>query len=387
MDHSAWPRQVLSPDVSATIVKECNLSSPQIIREDVNQIVDELASKLDALAGTTFLITGASGFLCSYLVEVALAWNDRKRGMPCRVIALDNMLTGVASRLASYSGRADITFLNHDISRPLMTDECPAWIVHGASIASPIVYRKFPLETLDANVNGTRYLLELALKRQSRGMLVMSTSEIYGDPPGAMIPTPETYRGNVSCFGPRACYDESKRISETLAYIYFTQHQVPVKMIRPFNFYGPGLRLNDQRVIPDLMNTVLNRDPIVLFSDGKPTRAFCYIADAIKAMLLILFSDHVGTAFNVGNDMEEISMRDLAMRMSAVGAKLMGGAPVPVEFKVSADVEYMTDNPNRRCADLTKLRTAFPDWAPRVSLEEGLERTLISYLQMGLGKP
>ena len=204
------------------------MSLPQIIAEDVNRIVDDLGPELNALAGTTFLITGANGFLCSYLVDVALAWNDRKKGAPCKVIALDNMLTGLPARLAHHRGRSDIEFLKHDISKPLTLDGPADWIVHGASIASPIVYRKYPLETLDANVNGTRYLLDIALEKKARGILIMSTSEIYGDPSPDMIPTPETYRGNVQCFGPRACYDESKRVSETLAYIYFTQHQVPV---------------------------------------------------------------------------------------------------------------------------------------------------------------
>ena len=360
------------------------MSLPQIIVEDINRIVDDLGPELDALAGTTLLITGANGFLCSYLVDVVLAWNDRKKGADCKVIALDNMLTGVASRLAHHQSRPDIEFLKHDISKPLTLDGPADWIVHGASIASPIVYRKFPLETLDANVNGTRYLLDIALEKKARGMLIMSTSEIYGDPSPDMIPTPETYRGNVQCFGPRACYDESKRLSETLAYIYFTQHQVPVKMIRPFNFYGPGLRLDDQRIVPDLMNTVLNRKPITLFSDGKPTRTFCYISDAINAMLRIMLSSHIGTAFNVE---EEISMGDLARRTSAVGAKVMGGAPSPVEFKVSTDAQYMTDNPNRRSPDTRKLRAAFPQWTPKVSLDEGLERTLRSFLQAGHGKP
>jgi Nucleoside-diphosphate-sugar epimerases len=354
-----------------------------IIAEDVSSIVEELAPKLEVFSDSVLLVTGASGFLCSYIVDVLAMWNDTGCHAPCHIIALDNLKTSIPTRLAHLEGRSDFTFVRHDVAKPFMTDASVDWIVHGASIASPMVYRKFPLETVDANVSGTRHMLDLARAKKTRSMLVMSTSEIYGDPDDSNIPTPEDYRGNVSCTGPRACYDESKRMAETLSTIYHRQYSVPVKLIRPFNVYGPGLRLDDQRVLPDFMKTVLNGRPIELLSDGRPTRAFCYVSDAIRAMLMILASSHAGEAFNVGNDEEEISMCRLAERVADIAVEVLGSPRVTVKYLISSDRDYLTDNPQRRCPDLTKTRTSFPSWRPKVTLHEGIARTLRSHLAEG----
>jgi dTDP-glucose 4,6-dehydratase/UDP-glucuronate decarboxylase len=246
------------------------------------------------------------------------------------------------------------------------------WIIHGASIASPPVYRRLPLETIDVNVNGTRHMLDL-LRRDGRGMLLMSTSEIYGDPDPGHIPTAEDYRGFVSCTGPRACYDESKRLAETLAMTYYRLYGSPVKIIRPFNVYGPGQRLDDGRIIPTVISAALHRRPIVLYSDGRATRSFCYVRDAIRSMLLVLVSSAAGEAFNVGND-EEISIGELAR----IAANLNGPPELPIHFETSADRDYLCDNPQRRCPDLTKLRQ-LGGWEPPVRVREGLSRTLESY--------
>jgi len=192
-----------------------------------------------------------------------------------------------------------------------------------------------------------------------------------------MIPTPEDYRGNVSCTGPRACYDESKRLAETLCTTYFRTHRTPVKIMRPFNVYGPGQRLDDQRIMPDLMAAALARRPSVLYSDGRATRSFCYVRDAIRAMLLVLVSDADGEAFNVGND-EETTMSALAELMATVAAP----PRLAVEYRVSADKDYLSDNPQRRCPDLSKLRTR-TGWRPEVRLADGLARTLASYREAG----
>ena len=353
----------------------------QVVQEDVEGIVAELGDTLSPLAGTTILITGAAGFLMSYLVEVLLAWNAAGGHAPCRVLALDNFKTGLPERLAHLESDASMRLIAHDISKPLSLDEPVHWIVHGASIASPMVYRQFPLETLDANVGGTRLLLELARRNPIRGFVVMSTSEIYGDPDPAFIPTPEDYRGFVSCTGPRACYDEGKRLAETLGMTYFRVFQTPVKIIRPFNVYGPGLRLDDKRVLPDFMTQVLNNEPIVMLSDGSPTRAFCYIADAASLMIRVLLADTPGEAFNVGSDEREISMRDLARLTAKVGGDVLGRPPIGVQSATSDDGDYLVDNPQRRLADLGKARCQFPDWSPRVSLESGLARTFRHHIE------
>lgn len=358
-----------------SLASKTSRSTNLVIQEDVLAIIRDLREKWQSLAGTTLLVTGASGFLCSYFLEVAAALNEQGLTPPCRVIALDNLTTGIPDRLAHLLHQDSIRFVRHDVTQPLDLDEEIDWIIHGASIASPTFYRQHPLETIDANVIGTRHMLELARQQEVRGFLYLSSSEIYGDPEPEWIPTPEHYRGSVSCTGPRACYDESKRLGETLCMTYFRLFGTPVKMIRPFNFYGPGQRLDDKRIIPDLMTSAVHRLPIVLFSDGRATRSFCYISDAIAAIWHVLLSPLTGEAFNVGNDQEEISVNQLAERLREVA-----GPPwLEIRSQKSTDSEYVTDNPQRRCPDLSKMRTSFP-WEPRVSLAEGLSRTLRSYL-------
>lgn len=290
----------------------------------------------------------------------------------CRVLAVNNFKTGLPERLAWIKGRRDIELRPGDVSIGCEPGEPVDWVIHGAGIASPPVYRQFPLETIDVNVNGTRHMLDL-LRRGGRGMLLLSSSEIYGDPDAAHIPTAEDFRGYVSSTGPRACYDESKRLGETLAMTYYRLYGSPVKIIRPFNVYGPGQRLDDGRIIPSLISAALQRQPIVLYGDGRATRSFCYVRDAIRGMLLVLLSRVSGEAFNVGND-EEISIGELAR----IAAGLDGPPELPIRFATSADGDYLSDNPLRRCPDLTKLR-GLGAWEPQVKVREGLRRTLESY--------
>jgi UDP-glucuronate decarboxylase len=345
-----------------------------VIEADAGAICRELGGILNRLSGTTLLVTGGSGFLCSYLLESVAHLNDNVFAKPCRVISIDNLRSGVAERTAHLAGRRDFHFVAHDVSQPLSLSEHVDWIVHGAGIASPTFYRRFPLETIDVNVSGTRQMLDLARETNARSLLYISTSEIYGDPDAAHIPTREDYRGNVSCTGPRACYDESKRMAETLCSIYHSRYGVPVKVIRPFNVYGPGQRLDDKRIIPDLISAALERRPLELFSDGRATRSFCYVSDAIRALWYILLSDASGEAFNVGNDEREITIGELAELVREAA----GSPQLEILRRTSEDKHYLTDNPQRRCPDLTKLRGRFP-WVPNMPLAEGLKRTLLSY--------
>jgi UDP-glucuronate decarboxylase len=352
-----------------------------VVGSDVEGLANELSDVLPSLSGKTLLVTGASGFLMSYIVDVAMAANAKGLNPRCRVIALDNHKTGVPERLAHLDGRPDFIVLKHDVTVPLDVKEPIHYIVHGASIASPIVYRQFPLETISANVDGTRNMLELARTHGVAGMIIMSTSEIYGDPDPRFIPTPEDYRGYVSSTGPRACYDESKRLAETLGMTYFRLFNTPIKLIRPFNVYGPGLRLDDQRVLPDFISCALTGKPIEILSSGTPTRSFCYISDATSLMFRTLLADFSGDAINVGNDEIEISMSGLAKLVSDEVARLLNTKPVDVRQQVSDDPEYLTDNPQRRCPDLTRARTLFPTWKPRVSIEEGIRRYVVHALE------
>jgi len=277
----------------------------------------------------------------------------------------------------NFSKNKKIRFIKFDITKEKIEKLKIKFdvIIHAASIASPIYYRKFPLETADANVLGTRKILEYSKKFNSKvKILYFSTSEIYGDPDNKSIPTSESYRGNVSCAGPRACYDESKRYSETLCYIYAKYFDVPVVVVRPFNNYGPGLNKNDGRLPADLANAIIKKNKIILYSDGIPTRAFCYIADAIVGFLNALTYKEY-EVFNIGNDKEEISVRDLSKLYKKLSMKLFNFNTI-IKFKKHKDGNYLKDNPQRRCPNIEKASKLIK-FKPRITLSEGISNYLL----------
>ena len=345
------------------------------LKAAARQTIEELGALNQKFAAKTILLTGAAGFLGSHFVHYFLILNDcGALAKPCRLIAWDNFSRGAPPWLESIRTRGDLLCEARDIAQRHPVRLPVDFIIHAASIASPTFYRKHPLETMDANVMGLRHLLDGALDRPVESFLFFSTSEIYGDPDPANIPTPETYRGNVSCTGPRSCYDESKRYGETLCVNFWQTHQTPVKIVRPFNNYGPGLKISDRRVLPDFFRDVLAGRNIVLLSDGRATRTFCYISDAMNGYLRALLSAHQGEPFNIGNESPEVSMRQLAEMVIKVSGKTLS-----VEHRQSEDPKYLTDNPQRRCPCLEKARRML-GYAPRVPLETGLERMFQYYL-------
>lgn len=354
-----------------------------VVADDLEALGTRLDEELARLAGRRLLITGGAGFLGYYLVQAPLAWNGLGRGEPIRVSVFDNYARGVPRWLEVLAGDPNLELRRHDITDPLPMD-MPRfdYVVHAASIASPTFYRQHPIETMDANVDGLRQLLDWAVERASEdrpldGFLFFSTSEIYGDPPAHEIPTAETYRGNVSCVGPRACYDESKRFGETLCVNFARHRDVPVSIVRPFNNYGPGLKLGDRRVLPDFARDVLAGRDIALLSDGSATRTFCYVADAIVGYYRVLVRGVRGEAYNIGTDAPEISMWDLARKVTELGAELFDYAGT-VTRRESADADYLVDNPNRRCPVIDKARSEL-GFEPAVDLDAGLRRSLVWY--------
>jgi UDP-glucuronate decarboxylase len=346
------------------------------LEEDWSRVEESMAGQVERFRGERVLITGAVGFLgFNFLHFFSYLNAKRNRAAPVRVVAVDNFLRGQPRWVVELS-KSDphIELRRFDITEPWPESDANFdLIIHAASVASPTFYRKYPLETLDANVFGLRHMLKLAHRGGCKSFLYFSSSEIYGDPPAHEIPTKESYRGNVACIGPRACYDESKRLGETLCYIYAEQYGVPVKIVRPFNNYGPGLRLTDGRVLADLSRDVLADRNIVLYSDGRPTRTFCYASDALTGYLLALLSSHNGEAFNIGTDSPEISMCDLAALVMRIA-----GTQCSVEQRASHEVHYLTDNPQRRCPDISKARAKLK-FEPIVSLEAGVTRLLEWY--------
>jgi UDP-glucuronate decarboxylase len=359
-------------------------SASDVVNEDLDYMRDRLEAEFSAMAGRRLLITGGAGFLGYYLVQAVLHWNLSARSeRRIAVTVFDNYMRGVPSWLGALAGDPDLTLVRHDITHPLPR-EMPRfeYIIHAASIASPIYYRRFPIETMDANVGGLRRLLDHAVDRRAgsdpiQGFLFYSTSEIYGDPRPEHIPTSETYRGHVSCTGPRACYDESKRYGETLCVNFARVHDLPVKIARPFNNYGPGLKINDRRVIPDFARDILAERDIVMLSDGSPTRTYCYVADAVIGYFKVLVNGRSGEPYNIGVESPEISIRDLADRMVTLARRTFGYTGRVVQ-QASMDADYLTDNPNRRCPRITKAREEL-GYDPGIDLDDGLLRSLLWY--------
>ena len=255
--------------------------------------------------------------------------------------------------------------------------EKATYVYHLASIASPLFYRKYPIETLDANVWGLRGLLEFYKEKPIKGFVFFSSSEIYGDPTPDHIPTQEDYPGHVNCQGPRACYDEAKRFGETLCYLFHQKYNMPITIVRPFNNYGPGMRLNDARVPADFAKAIMQNKDIEMYSDGSPTRTFCYISDAITGYLKVLLYDRFET-FNIGIDTPEISVGKLAEIYQKAGREIFGYTGA-TRFAVSEDKEYLANNPNRRCPVIDKARNLL-HYNPRVNVEEGV-RYFLKYIK------
>ena len=361
-------------------------TAEDVVRQDLDQILGAVGDELRRIAGKRLLVTGGAGFLGYYFVQTALAWNARA-DEPDRidVTVIDSYVRGVPEWLAQHADNDRLTLVEHDV-RSVLPAELGhfEYVVHAAGIASPTYYRQYPIETMDANVVGLRQLLDRVVAAGGRaepteGFLFFSSSEIYGDPTPESIPTPETYRGNVSCTGPRACYDESKRFGETLCVNFAQQHGVPVAMARPFNNYGPGLKITDRRVIPDFARDVLEGRDITLLSDGSATRTFCYVADAVAGYYKVLVRGRPGEPYNVGTDAPEISMGELAERIAAIGRRLFGYAGAVVH-QASTDADYLVDNPSRRRPLIDKARDQL-GYTPQVGLDEGLERTMVWYAE------
>lgn len=366
--------------MTITTTDELQANADRVVADDCAYMLERLTSEFARMSGGRLLITGGAGFLGYYLSHAAAAWNV-KQADPARridVTVTDSFFRGTPDWLGELKESAGVKLLKWDV-REQMPAEIGAldYVIHAASIASPTYYRAHPLETMDANIGGLRRLLDAARAqtRKPRGILFYSSSEIYGDP--EVVPTPEDYRGLVSCTGPRACYDEAKRFGETMCVVFAKHYGLPVKIARPFNNYGPGLKLDDKRVVSDFARDVLAGRDIVMLSDGLATRTFCYVSDAVVGYFKVLVNGPDGEAYNIGIEKPEVAIGDFGREMAEAGRELFGYGGTVVTAP-PPDEDYLKDNPNRRCPVMTKARTEL-GFAPSVDLKTGLRKLLTWY--------
>jgi UDP-glucuronate decarboxylase len=302
------------------------------------------------------LVTGGSGFLGSHLCERLL--NDGHE-----VVCLDNFFTGTRTNVEHLLDNHRFELFRHDVTTPLTmeVDE----VYHLACPASPIHYQRNPVRTIRTAVEGTLNLLDLAREAKAR-IMIASTSEIYGDP--VEHPQRETYWGNVNPIGPRACYDEGKRCAEALAVSYATQYGVEVRIARIFNTYGPRMHENDGRVVSNFAVQALRNQPITVYGEGQQTRSFCYATDLIEGFTRLMASSHGVDPVNLGNPRETtvFELAELVRRLAGSTAEIIH-APLP------------KDDPTRRKPDISRAQKYLNNWAPKVSLEEGLASTVADF--------
>ncbi len=300
------------------------------------------------------VVTGGAGFLGSHLCERLLADGHK-------IVAVDNLLTGTRENLKGLRKHPRFTFLKQDVTEELKIPGTVDYVLHFASPASPVDYAKYGIQTLKVNALGTHKTLGLAKAKHARYLLA-STSEVYGDPD--VNPQPETYWGRVNPIGARSVYDEGKRFAEALAMAYHHRHGMDVRIARIFNTYGPRMRLNDGRVIPNFIGQALRGVPLTVYGDGSQTRSFCYVDDLIEGISRLLTADRIDGPVNLGNP-DERTIAEMAATVQRLTGRDVSIVHMPLP----------PDDPKVRCPDIAKARTVL-QWEPTVSLDDGLRRTI-----------
>lgn len=297
------------------------------------------------------LVTGGAGFIGSHLI-------DRLMNQGHEVICLDNFFTGHKRNILHWMDNPYFELIRHDITEPIRLEVDQ--IYHLACPASPVHYQYNPVKTIKTNVLGTLNMLGLA-KRINARFLLASTSEVYGDPD--VHPQPEEYRGNVNCIGIRSCYDEGKRVAETLAFDYHRQNKVDIRIMRIFNTYGPRMFENDGRVVSNFIVQALQGIPLTVYGDGSQTRSFCYVSDLVEGMMRLMNGEHIGP-INIGNP-GEYTILQLAQTVQK-----MVNPDAELTFK-----PLPQDDPKQRQPDIIKAKNLL-GWEPKIALDEGLKLTI-----------
>lgn len=299
------------------------------------------------------VITGGAGFVGSHLCERFLAEGHE-------VVCVDNLITGTRANIEALVTNSRFSYIHHDISKPLELPGAVDNVLHFASPASPVDYLKHPIQTLKVGSLGTHNTLGLAKAKEAR-FLMASTSEVYGDPD--VHPQTEDYWGNVNPIGVRGCYDEAKRFSEAITMAYHRYHGVNTHIVRIFNTYGPRMRLDDGRVVPNLMAQALRGEPMTVYGDGSQTRSFCYVSDLVEGIFRLLFADF-HEPVNLGNP-NEVTILEFAREIQG-----LAGKACTIKFQ-----PLPQDDPKVRRPDITRARKLL-GWEPKVDRAEGMRRTM-----------
>jgi len=345
-----------------------------IIEEDLEFIT---GSNLpwDALEGKNILISGANGFVPAYLVETILFLNETRFKKKAKVFALIRNKEKALNRFAFYKSRTDLIFVVQDVTEPVTIKDDIHFIIHAASQASPKYFAIDPVGTINANVIGTYNLLEYAKKRDTESFLFFSSGEVYGNIEKSETKINESMYGYLDPMDVRSCYAEGKRAGETMCISYHKQFGVPVKIVRPFHTYGPGMRLDDGRVFADFASNIVNYQDIKMKSDGSAVRSFCYLSDATSAFFTVLLKGEDAQAYNVTNPTATKSIYDLAKTL----VELFPERKLKVIRVNEPDSPgYLRSSIYGFIPDISKFMKL--GWTPKISIEEGFRRTIMSFL-------
>ncbi len=341
-----------------------------IIKEDISSIVN-CFEYWERFKNKTILITGANGFLPAYLVESFLSLDKTYN---TKIIAIVRNKQKANNRFKNYITDTNLEIIEHDVCNEFNYNHKIDFIIHAASQASPKYYKIDPVGTLNANVLGTINMLKLAQKKSVESFLYFSSGEVYGEVKDEFMPIKEDTFGYLNPALVRSCYGESKRMGETICVSYFAQYGIKAKIVRPFHTYGPGMVLDDGRVYADFVANILKDQNIILNSDGKAKRAFCYLTDATIGFLTVLVNGENGEAYNVGNPQEEYSILELANIL----VNLYPEKKIEVILNKTINTDYLKSTITRNSPNIDKLKKL--NWNPTVTIEKGFKRTVSSFL-------
>ncbi len=350
------------------------MTTNHIVKEDLQTIYN---SDIDwsLFYNKKVLITGANGFLPAYLVESLLYLNYKNANNNVIVFALVRNIDNAKKRFRDYVSDEKLIFIEQDVCDPILEMEDLDYVIHAASQASPKFYGIDPVGTLSANVIGTINLLNYARRSKVKSFLFFSSSEVYGELSSGQMPISEDVFGYINPTNVRACYSESKRMGENICISFHHQFNIPVKVVRPFHTYGPGMKLDDGRVYADFVSDIVNHKDISMKSDGSATRAFCYLTDATIAFVKVLLGGVNGEAYNVGNPHEEHSILSLAEMLVKIYPEK--GLKVHKHLSVN-NRNYLKSDVKRNSPDISKISSAL-GWDPVVSADIGFRRTIESF--------